>query len=110
MTNSINEVRKFLTENKLCNNEDKTEVIITGSKQNLKKVIFDSLKVGVVTVQTVDKARNLKCHFDQHLDGSQVKNICKTGYFHIKNIASLRNSHLMRSAQKLLLMHLSHLP
>ncbi len=88
MTNSINEVRTFLTKNKLCNNDYKAEVIITDFEHN-----HNSLQVGDVTVKTVDKARNLGVIFDQHQNmESQVKNICKTGYFHIKNIASLRNS------------------
>jgi hypothetical protein len=49
--------------------------------------------IGDVTVKVVDKARNLGIIFDKKLNmEAQVKNICKTGYFHIKNIAHMRNS------------------
>ncbi len=77
MTKSINEIREFLKKNKLCNNEDKTEFIITGSQHNLNRVIFDTLQIGEVTVKAVDKARNLGVIFDKNQNmASQVKNIC----------------------------------
>ena len=46
-----------------------------------------------MTVKIADKARNLGIIFDKNQNmESQVKTICKTGYFHIKNIASMRKS------------------
>ena len=93
MIKCIEDVRKFLEDNKLSNNGDKTEFMIIGSPQQLKKVEIDSIVVGGVIIKVVDHARNLGIIFDSKMSmGHQVKKVCKTGYFHIRNIAAIRNS------------------
>ena len=92
MIKCIEDIRKFLEDNKLSNNGDKTEFIIIGSANKLKKVEINSVEVAGVTIKAVDHARNLGIIFDNKMSmDHQVKKVCKTGYFHIRNIASIRN-------------------
>ena len=89
----ITEIRDFLDVNKLSNNGKKTEFMISGSAQQLKKLEIDSIEVGGITIKAVDHVRNLGVIFDQHMSmGHQVRKICKTGYFHLRNISSVRNN------------------
>ena len=98
----INDIRTFLKKNKLCNNSDKTEFLIIGTHQQLSKLNFDSIIVGDTTVHKTQHARNLGVMFDEHLSmEQQVKKICKSGYFHLKNIASIRNVMDSKNTEKL---------
>jgi hypothetical protein len=91
MENCIKDVRKFLHQNKLSNNSEKTEFMLIGSKHNLNKVDTDSLKVNDISIKTADKVRNLGVILDKTMSMEpQVKNMCKKAFFNIRNIASIR--------------------
>jgi hypothetical protein len=93
MERCIDEVRKFLYENKLSNNSDKTEFILIGSKHNLNKLHFDSLNVDGMAIKSADKVRNLGVILDKTMTMEpQVRNMCKKAFFNIRNIASIRKS------------------
>ena len=93
MESCIRDIRKFLQDNKLCNNGDKTEVIILGPKDKLKTLEINSLKVEDVNISFSDKVRNLGVLFDKHMTmEKQVNKMCQTAYFNIRNISRIRNS------------------
>jgi len=99
----IEEVRDFLSENKLSNNGDKTDMLIAGSAQQLLKVEIDSIEVGGVTIKAVDHVSNLGVIFDKTMSMEpQVKKICKTGYYHLRNISSIRNNINKKDAKTLI--------
>ena len=50
--------------NKLKLNDDKTEFIVFGSRQQLSKIGEVSINIGRVQVQLVDYVRNLGYHMD----------------------------------------------
>ena len=80
-------VRKFLHKNKLKVNDDKTVLMILGSAYWLSYVDFDTVNVGSAEVKTVDSTRNLGVIFDKEMNMEEhIKNICKRGYLHIKNL------------------------
>ena len=92
ITECIEEVRDFLDENKLSNNGPKTEFMIAGSVQKLKELEIDSIVVGGVEIKAMNQVKNLGVIFDKNMTmGPQVRKICKTGYFHLKNISNIRN-------------------
>ncbi len=69
-------------------NDGKTEFLIMGTANKLKKVNFNEIKIG-----HVEKAKNLVVIYDY--EGKltqQVSNICKTGFYHVRNIAKIRKS------------------
>ena len=103
MTACIHDIRDFLKRNKLCNNSDKTELLIIGTRQQLTKLNIDSIKVGDVTVQKVAHARNLGVIIDENLTMSRhVNQICKIGYYHLKNISAIRKNLDKKDTEKII--------
>jgi hypothetical protein len=93
MEKCIEEIREFLHENKLCNNGDKTEFMVIGSKHNLQKVETNSITVNNTEIKAVDNVRNLGVILDKTMNMElQVRSMCKKAYYNIKNIAHIRKS------------------
>ena len=85
MISCIADIRDYLKRNKLCNNGDKTELLIIGTKQQLSKLKINSIRVNGVTIQKATHVRNLGVIFDENLTMEHhIKKICKTGYFQLK--------------------------
>ena len=102
MISCIADIRDYLKRNKLCNNGDKTELLIIGTKQQLSKLKINSIRVNGVTIQKATHVRNLGVIFDENLTMEHhIKKICKTGYFHLKNIAAIRNNIDKKDTEKL---------
>ena len=80
-------VRRFLRINKLKVNDDKTVLLLIGSAYWLSHVNFDAINVGNVEVKAVESTRNLGVIFDKEMNLEEhIKNVCKRGYLHIKNL------------------------
>ncbi|KAK6171831.1 hypothetical protein SNE40_018257 [Patella caerulea] len=71
---------------------DKTEYIVIGSKFKLSKLDGDlSVRVGESTISQSKSARNIGAIFDSNMNMEcQINNICKTGYFHLRNIGKIK--------------------
>ena len=61
------DIRKFLYDHLLCNNGEKTELLIMGASNLLKKFKLMSIKVENVEIKAVDHVRNLGVIFDKRL-------------------------------------------
>ena len=59
MIDCIGDVRSLMISDNLMLNDDKTEFLILGTKQQLPKVNIDSIKVGCANVSPVSVVRNL---------------------------------------------------
>ena len=93
MEKCISEIRDFLHENKLCNNGDKTELLLIGSSQQLKKLHVSSIKVENVEINAMDHVRNLGVIFDKGMTmEKQVNKMCQNAYFNMRNLSKLRRS------------------
>ena len=66
MERCIRAVRAWLIVDKLWLNEDKSEFMLIGTRQQLSKVRNDSLMVGDTQVKSVSEARNLGVWFDSN--------------------------------------------
>ena len=55
---------------KLKLNDDKTEFLLIGNKQQLEKVNFSSITVGDALIEAKSEVRNLESWFDSHLNKS----------------------------------------
>ena len=70
----------------------KTEFIILGSVLGLKKVETESIRVGNENIKATASVRNIGAFFDKHMKMDlQVKNMCKSAWFHLFNISKIRN-------------------
>ena len=87
----IQEVRRWMFENYLKLNEEKTEVIVFLSKSYDTSGIDDfSLKIGDKVITSTSVVRNLGIYMDTHLSmDQQVNNICKSTMFHVRRVGQL---------------------
>ena len=77
--------------NSLKLNYSKTEVIVFGSAQQLKKITLQTLRVGDCVVRVTDCVHNLGVQFDAEMTmESQVTAVCWSAIFHLRNISRIR--------------------
>jgi hypothetical protein len=93
MEKCIRAIKDFLLENRMKLNDGKTEFLIMGTANKLKKVNFDDINIGQVRIKATKRAKNLGVIYD--CEGKltqQVNNICKTGFHHVRKLAAIRKS------------------
>ncbi|XP_031552021.1 uncharacterized protein LOC116289266 [Actinia tenebrosa] len=91
MQDCIADIRRWMQADRLKLNDEKTEFIVIGTKQQLAKVSVESLCVGNETNAPSDKVKNLGCWFDTHLKmDSHINNCCRAASFHLFNIRRIR--------------------
>ena len=79
-----------MTLNKLKLNKDKTEFLLLSSKHN-PQCSLPVLHFGNDLIQPSSQARNIGVIFDSTISMiPHVKNICKTSFYHLRNIAKIR--------------------
>ena len=87
----IDDIKDWMLSDKLKVNDGKTEFLIIGTRQQLAKVNFNSLRIGDNSISSVDKAKNLGFWFDSKM--TMVTNISKcssAAFFNIFNIRRIR--------------------
>ena len=67
MSNCIRCLRDWMVRDRLKLNEDKTEVVLIGTRQQLAKVNVTSIVVGDETIEAKPSVRNLGSWFDSQL-------------------------------------------
>ena len=93
----------WMTENYLCLNDGKTEVLILGGKADLEKVNINHVTVGNSKIEANDTARNIGAHFDSNMDMKpHVNKVIRACYHQIRLIAKIRKYLSMDSASKLI--------
>ena len=85
--------------------EDKTEIILIGTQQQLDKVNIAHLEIGQASVLIASSAlRNLGSWFDVNLKMTeQIKKTCQSVYYHLHNIRQIRKF-LTPTSTKLLIL------
>ena len=92
MTSSIEEVGVWTIGNKLKMNNDKTELITTGSKSKLKQVSTNSMVFQDCEIEFSESERNLGVFLDESLSMEmQVNRLCKVICFHLRKISEIRS-------------------
>ena len=98
----VKDVCLWMLQNMLKLNDDKTEVIVFGTKHNLRKVEGLTVQVGSASVKHSRCVRNLGVMQDELLNmKKQVANICRTSNYQLRNIGFIRR-YLTADATKLL--------
>ena len=87
----ILEIKSWMTVNKLKLNDEKTEFLIMTSKFHQHKIHDHQIKVDTASIPASESARNLGIVFDKNLCmEDQIRRICQSVYFHIRNVNSIR--------------------
>ena len=99
LKNCLDDVRKWLSANKLKLNPDKTEFILFGSR-NVRTKLRKFFPVNILgnLLSPVDAIKNLGAWFDSDFSFScHVRNTCKASFVHIRDLKRLRG-YLTREA------------
>ena len=102
MTDCISDIRSWMISDNLMLNDDKTEFLIIGTRQQLAKVNINCIRVGSTDVCPVTVARNLGSWFDEQLTMStHISKLCGVAFYHLHNIKRIRK-YLSRESTEML--------
>ena len=83
----ISDLRKCMYRDNLKINDDKTEFLVIGSRQQLLKINHSSVRVGTIDIKPVKVVRNLGAWFDSHFSMStHISKSCSAAFFWLHNI------------------------
>ena len=87
----IKDIDAWMLSNMLKLNKDKTELLVIGSQYRLPPSVED-VSVAGERIEASHTVRNLGVTFDGNMNLEQhVKNVCKSAFHHIHNIAKIRD-------------------
>ena len=90
MERCISDLRKWMYQDKLKINDDKTEFLVIGSKHQLQKIDNCSVRVGTIDIKPVSEVRNLGAWFDSHFSMStHISKSCSAAFFRLHNIKKI---------------------
>lgn len=99
----VNDIKSWMTLNYLLLNPEKTEVIVVGPKGLRESLSEQIVTLDNVSVTPSSTVKNLGVVFDQDLSfKAHISQACKTAYFHLRNIAKIRNILSNSDAEKLI--------
>ncbi len=99
----IGDIKNWMRNNFLLLNSEKTEVLIIGPKNHTSNNLEHCLTCDGCSLDSSSSVRNLGVLFDSNLCfDSHVSSICKTAFFHLKNISKLRPMLSMSNAEILI--------
>ena len=91
MEECIGKVRVWMSQNFLKLNEEKTEFIMFGSPNLLSKIDTSPLIIGNEHIDPVESVRNIGAIMDNALNmDSQINQVSKAAWFHLRNIGRIR--------------------
>ena len=80
-----------MLKDKLKLNEEKTEFLVIGTRQQLDKVSLDEMTIGHTKVKTTTTAKSLGVWFDRNMKfDTNITKICTMGHFYLYNIRRIR--------------------
>ena len=86
----IEKIRRWLIHDRLLN-DDKTEFIIIGTRQQLKKLQAMNIKVGGSEIKPSSQVKNLGSWLDPNMNKRHhITNVCKAGFFYLHNIRRIK--------------------
>ena len=87
----ILDIKTWMTADKLKLNDDKTELIVIGTRAQLDKISISELSIDHVKVSAVCNVRNLGTWFDNHLSmKTAINKTCQSELYHLHNIGRIK--------------------
>ena len=91
MENCISNASDWTTAGKLKKNDDKTECMLIGTRQQLAKISLGKITVGENSIPPSQIVKNLGTLMDSNLKfHKQINNRCKWSYYFLYNIRKIR--------------------
>lgn len=92
------DIKNWMLQNKLKLNDNKTEFMLIGTRQQLSKVNIESINVGNSKITPSKSVRNLGSWLDSNLSMStHISKTCSTAFYFLHNIRRIRK-YLSRDA------------
>ncbi|XP_067023078.1 uncharacterized protein [Acropora muricata] len=85
----IVDVNNWMLQNNVKLNQDKSELILMHAKHRLRPSL-ESIEVGESTIVPSDSARNIGVIFDSTFSHSQIIEVCKTAFYHLRTLSKIR--------------------
>lgn len=99
----LRDIRSWMAQNFLMLNTNKTEVIIVGPKDLRENFSNGEITLDNIALASSSDVRNLGVIFDQDLSfTSHIKNVSRTAFFHLRNIAKIRNFLSFTDAERII--------
>ena len=99
----IAKIREWMMANMLKLNDDKSELVIFGTKQQLAKIGEVSIAIGNIRVQPVGQVRNLGYYMDQLLKNDpHINKLVANLHLQLKNIHRIRSKLDQRSTMTII--------
>lgn len=90
MEQCIGDLRKWMYRDKVEINDDKTEFLVIGSRQQLLKIDHCSVRVGMIDINPVKVVRNLGAWFDLSFSMStHISKSCSAAFFWLHKIKKI---------------------
>lgn len=87
----VADIRKWMQQNLLKLNDEKTEVIVFASKVQMEKISSLTVTIGECMVHPTPCVRNLGVYYDSCLLLKQhIAKLCQSGHMHLRNISKIR--------------------
>lgn len=91
MENCLIDIREWAKSNYIKLNDDKTEFVIIGTKQQLEKTHISSIRVGNDDIVASSHVRNLGAWFDEKFSmETHITKTCGAAFYHLHNIRQIR--------------------
>ena len=104
MEKCVRAVRAWMISDKLKLNEDKTEVIFIGTRQQLNKVRANSIVIGDSVVSPVNVVRDLGILLDCNMNfNAHISKLCSLSFYTLHNIRRIRKYLNPESAKALVI-------
>ena len=99
----LKDLKTWMTCNFLLLNSDKTEVIVVGPEHLRNTLCNDIATLDGFTLASSTTVKNLGVIFDQDLSfNSHIKQMSRTAFFHLRNIAKIRHILSLKDAEKII--------
>ena len=99
----VDDIRNWITNDKLLLNDDKTEFLMIGTKQQLAKVNVDRILIGDCVIRLKGVVKNLGTWFEStRLMNSHVNNTCSNALYYLYNIRKIRKYFSRQSTETLI--------
>ena len=90
LVDCICDIKNLMHDNKLKLNTDKTDIILIGKPQHVKKLEMSALNLGGILVPVSDEVRNLGVIFDTQLNmHNHVASLCKSSFYHLHRVSQI---------------------
>ena len=99
----VDDIRLWMTTDKLLLNDDKTEFVVIGTKQQLAKVHLNDISIGQCEITRTSSVRNLGVWFDSTLSmNSHINKTCSLAFYYLYNICKIRKYLSRETTEKLI--------